>query len=208
MMVVTAGLASGGDLHLELAKTRAACQRSAFLHGYLHGYEEAFHLGNLDFQFGRRAREVNQIKEARKARGYQLEFGAKHFFDLGFREGFKVGYADGVSGRPLRALAEAEQVVASETATATEVPSNLFDEGFSTGYKVGQQQGLADARQDLEYRVAVSDCEALRGSYPGGWQQQVCDGFMGGYQMGYADGYVNQKTPPLVQTAREKSGGK
>jgi hypothetical protein len=190
------------DPHYFAHRTRAIAQRSAFVHGYLHGYEEGFHLADLDIHMGRGVRDISKCKEAREAAGYRREFGLKHVFESGYRQGVRVGYADGIAGRAFRAVDELEAIgtVAPEAAR----PDATFDQGFSAGYASGQHQGLEEGRRKLKFTPPLAACPPLPAKALD--QQTFCAAYVGGYRMGYADGFTNVARRGTAQA--EASPGK
>jgi hypothetical protein len=190
------------DPHYAAHRTRAIAHRSAFVHGYLHGYEEGFHLADLDIHMGRGVRDISKCKEAREAAGYRSDFGNKHVFESGYREGVRVGYADGFAGRAFRAVSELEAI--GTAAPDAALPDAAFDQGFSAGYTSGQHQGLEDGRRDLTFTPPLAACPPLPAKAPD--QQTFCAAYVGGYRVGYADGFTNVARRGTAQA--EARGGR
>ena len=177
------------DPHYTASRTSAIAHKSAFVHGYLHGYEEGFHLADLDVQMGRGARDVGKCKEARALAGYRREFGSKNVFENGFREGVRVGYGDGISGRAFRAVGELDAIGATAMLPVDGRPDASFDQGFATGYTLGQRQGLLDGRRDETLTPPLPACPPQPAKAAN--QQTFCAAYIGGYRVGYADGFTN-----------------
>jgi hypothetical protein len=190
------------DPHYAANRTSAIAHKSVFVHGYLHGYEEGFHVADLDVHMGRGPRDISKCKEARDAAGYRREFGNKRVFENGYREGVRVGYADGVAGRTFRAVSELEAIgtVAPDAAS----PDTTFDQGFSAGYTSGQHQGLEDGRRNVTFTPPLAACPPLPAKAPD--QQTFCAAYVGGYRVGYADGFTNVARRGTTQA--EARGGK
>ena len=87
LTAVTAAAQQATDPHFAVPRISAIVRQSVFAHGYLHGYEEGFHLADVDIQMGRKAREVSKIKRAKNLAGYRREFGPRSSFESGYRQG-------------------------------------------------------------------------------------------------------------------------
>jgi hypothetical protein len=183
-----AGAQTNPDSHYLAPRTQAMARQSVFVHGYLHGYEEGFHLADLDIQMGRGVRDINRCKDARQADGYRHEFGDKHFFQVGYREGLRVGYGDGAAGRAFRAVDEIEAISTASLDGVTS-PGRVFDQGFSLGYSTGQRQGVEDGRRDSSFTPPLPACppQSPRSADAG----TFCSAYVGGYRVGYSDGFTN-----------------
>jgi hypothetical protein len=188
-IATTASAQKTVDSHYAAHRTSAIAHKSVFVHGYLHGYEEGFHLADLDIHMGRGVRDVSKCKEARDAAGYHREFGNKRVFESGYREGVRVGYADGVAGRAFRAVDELEAIGPAAPDAAEVRPDATFDQGFSAGYTSGQHQGLEDGRRNVTFTPPLAACPPVPAKAPD--QQTFCAAYAGGYRVGYADGYTN-----------------
>ncbi len=165
--------------------------KSAFAHGYMHGYEAGFHNGDVDLQMGRDFRDVKAQYEYKRPSGYRSQFGDKSQFENGYRKGFLVGYTDCFFGRNFRAA----QLLNNKTGS---FPNDSlafdrhFDHAFRAGYESGQQKGLADGRNlsangglDLVNCQINTDREGIAPEY--------CPAYQEGYQLGYSDGFANQR---------------
>ncbi len=186
------------DWHLSSGPWRALCARSAFAHGYMHGYEQGFHFADLDLQMAHQPRDPATIKEFKSVPGYHEEFGDKNFFVSGYREGFRVGYADGAGGFRFRAVGELRAAALGLPGSGDARPSKKFDEGISAGYAAGRQQGLRDGRTGGSFQEVAVQC---RGSIYHPFRRsgdEFCAGYGRGFRLGYADGYVNQAPRALA----------
>lgn len=176
------------DHHLSIGSTSNLYARSTFAHGYIHGYEQGFHCGDLDLQLGRDPHDPSSIPSFKKPfAAYRLNQNSRALFKSGYQDGFLAGYSDAVHGLAFRAV-DALRHVADGLAIATQSPL-IFDEGFRDGYEAGRRQGANDGRE-----VAVSNpinppCLGLPVDY--------CDAFRRGFELGYGDGYHNQFVSPV-----------
>ncbi len=197
--------ANSPDPHYLAASTCAIAHKSVFIHGYLHGYEEGFYLGDLDLQVGRSARDISKAREGHDVRGYRHEFGDKHLFEDGYRQGVRVGYADAISGRSFRVIGELKAAMALVPDAAPQGPDPVFDQGFSAGYTSGQHQGVQDGRRAAAFAASQPACPAAPGA--GHNLPDYCAAYLSGYRFGYSDGFVNVRRSPVVQ-AEVRGGGK
>ena len=192
-LLATAAVASAQkeapDPHYAASRTSAITHKSAFVHGYLHGYEAGFHLADLDIQMGLGVLGILKRKEARVVAGYRREFGNKHSFESGYREGVSVGYGDGISGRAFRAVSELDAIGTGAMVAMDDLPDASFDSGFAAGYKLGQRQGLQDGRREETFTSPLPACPPQPAEVPN--QQTFCTAYIGGYRVGYADGFTN-----------------
>lgn len=104
---------------------RAYLERSSYQHGSLHGYEDGYQSGDLDFHLQRPEPDFKKVKEYRSAtRGYAD--GDKEEYRTGYQDGYQIGYRDGISGRPfaaverLEAAAHQRPVIVAEAEPAVE----------------------------------------------------------------------------------------
>lgn len=190
--------AIAADPHLAIDRARALYNKSAFLHGYMHGYEEGFHCADLDLQMARGFRDVRSSRQYNKPLGYHSAFGDKRLFETGYRKGFLVGYTDGYAGRSFRAVALVRQAAGNllDKGDPQLKPDKIFDEGLLKGYESGQSQGLQDGRAAAGFRSPSVACDV---PFPGSnspFQAEFCDAFRRGYLVGYSDGYTNQQQSP------------
>jgi hypothetical protein len=210
LLALSIAAAAQSDSHLEIDPAAPIYHRSVFLHGYAHGYELGFHSGNVDLHMGRSSRDPRSIKMFKDSkRIYQASFGNRDMFINGYEQGFRVGYADSIYGRDFRAARELRTLSqqmqdiaeAHPPAGSREVSENReFDKGMSDGYKRGVSAGVNDGRSSSVYRPNTETCP--RKSTDG----QFCSAHRLGYELGYSDGYNNQRKPEdgTVNTARER----
>ena len=171
-------------------------QHSAFAHGYIHGYEQGFHLGNQDLQLARNARDINRSDLYREAADeYKSGFGARDAFRAGYRDGLVIGYTDATSGHSFRAIDEA-RIASARLDAAPEASGHRsgqtgkqFELGFMHGYRAGTLQGVGDGRNRTSYRPAQAECSGAGENVPLG--REYCGGYLRGFTFGYSDGYIN-----------------
>src|SRR3954465_7281781 len=96
--------------------------KTPYQHGSLHGYEDGYQTGDIDFHLQRPQPDFSKVKEYRAAsRGYVD--GDKDQFRSGYRDGYQLGYQDAKDGRPfvaierLQAAAEGKAVAIAASAT-------------------------------------------------------------------------------------------
>ena len=183
------------ERHLHDSPSADLFTRSSFAHGYIHGYEEGFHAGDLDVQLGRDARDPASLAAFKKLDCYQKEFGPRDPFKAGFEDGFRAGYSDAVRLRPFSAVANLKQSAQGLTEAKKELVP--FDDGFREGYKAGRQQGASDGRDAAANNPIVPPCLGLPDEY--------CEGFHRAFVLGYADGYANQ-APEKSKAVQVASG--
>jgi hypothetical protein len=185
LIIPSAGVGSrigiSGDRHLQPTPLGSLCANSAFAHGYRHGYDQGFHVGDLDLQLGREARVIVTSKEYRQlAREYRSIFGSRELFEKGYQAGFRSGYADAITG--------AEYRVRERTNTASAglnpdlLPPNRrahFDEGFASGYESAQTQGAPSQGMTADYVE-----QYCRKTASGVYALEYCSGFSRGYVLG------------------------
>lgn len=204
LTVVPSAPAENPDIHVTIDPARPLYCRSAFMHGYIHGYEEGFHSADLDLQMGRRARPLNSIKEYRDHKGvrYRAEFGDRDWFYRGFRQGFEVGYSDAISGREFRAVSQARRSASGLPDDQALVGRTTnFDNGFYAGYHAGLGRGLHDGRGSPADEGQPA-CDA-KGDL-NAWTSQYCEAFARGFHLGYADGYANQLSDDTEQRTAKR----
>lgn len=157
--------------------------RSAFAHGYIHGYEEGFHGGDLDLQLGRDPRNPASLPAYKKwSAAYGKSHGSREYFHAGFKDGFLAGYSDAVRLQPYRAFEGLK--IASEGLSAGAGKGEEFDHGFTEGYRHGRLQGASDGRDGAAFNPINPPCLGLPAEY--------CDGFARAFAIGYGDGFRNQ----------------
>ncbi len=160
---------------------------SPFAHGYIHGYEEGFHFGDLDLQLGRDPRDPALIAEY-KHDGFQSRFGSKNSYKAGYKDGFRAGYSDATHELPFRAIVNLRR--ASE-GLKTKGLVQLFDTGFREGYDHGRRKGGEDGRAAASANPINPPCLGLSDDY--------CSGFARGFVIGYEDGFNNQSHPDAAR---------
>jgi hypothetical protein len=128
LVVLATGLAysqkssSSDDSFVTDPVLRAYLERSSYQHGSLHGYEDGYQFGDLDFHLQRPEPEFKKVKEYRSAtRGY-IE-GDKGEYRAGYQHGYLLGYRDAVAGRPFAALERLQAAVEERPVTVAEEPA-------------------------------------------------------------------------------------
>lgn len=167
--------------------------KSPFAHGYMHGYEDGFHTGDLDMQMGRNFRDVKYHEQYKRTAGYKPSYGDKSSYEGGYRSGYLVGYTDSYSGRSFRAAAWLRQTNRAAVAAHTQWDFKV-DAAFKQGYLSGQRQGLHDGRTAGAENASVQCSEQAlqaKGDSPEP-QSDYCEAYRSGYQLGYSDGFANQ----------------
>ena len=77
--------------------------KTPYQHGSLHGYEDGYQTGDIDFHLQRPQPDFTKVKEYRSAtRGYVD--GDKEQFRSGYRDGYQLGYEDAKEGRAFVAI--------------------------------------------------------------------------------------------------------
>ncbi len=190
--------AQSPDPHSTCNRTGAITRKSAFAHGYLHGYEQGFHQADIDVQMGRAVRDISKLKDVKEIKEGEHSsrgFGEPGSFKEGYREGARVGYADGVAGRVFRAFDQLNPILPASEQTVAGADA-VFDRGFSEGYVSGQRQGVTDGRREVTFTNPLPQCpSAGHGKNP----QDFCSAYIGGYRVGYADGFTNVARPAAAQ---------
>jgi flagellar biosynthesis/type III secretory pathway protein FliH len=182
--------AQSDDWHMS---SRDLFVKSTFAHGYIHGYEEGFHAGDIDMQMGRSYREMKCQEKFKKPAGYRDQFGSKGTYDDGYRKGYTVGYIDSYEGRNFRAIQLIRAAQASNDRSGWRLDQE-FDSAFRQGYEAGQSKGLQDGRTSVAAQNEPASCEEkLQAKGGSGLNNNYCDAFRSGYQLGYSDGFANQR---------------
>jgi hypothetical protein len=182
------------DPHISSDPAHVLYARSAFAHGYIHGYEQGFHLGNLEVQMGHGARPLEQYKAYRNVPGYRSEDGDHNSFRRGYREGFRAAYDDAVSGGVFRAIGQVRQA-AEGLAEEAKAANREFDRALADGYETGWTHGVQHERLSSGFQYAAENCLAGHNS------ASYCDAFSRGFGLGYENGSVLQDTH-ATQTAQ------
>jgi flagellar biosynthesis/type III secretory pathway protein FliH len=149
---VSTGFAQSDD-HLVLDQAKSLYAQSVFAHGYRHGYEEGFHIGDQDLQMGRRVRICEKISEYKQGRThFRATFGDKSAFERGYKQGFSRGYEDAFSGREFQAVKSGRIVALGlDQGIQNTGQSHAFDTGFASGYDLAMKNALHNVGGDLEY---------------------------------------------------------
>jgi hypothetical protein len=146
-VIAPCAFAQRADRHTLSDDAQSLYRRSAFAHGYIHGYEEGFHCGNLDWHMGRSRREVvhdlHILKIDKKRIAYREGYGDKKMFLKGYDQGYLDAYNDVFDGKPFRAVTEARAAAAGLSGAP---PSRNFDDGFVAGINAVRDGQLASAR--------------------------------------------------------------
>ena len=180
-----------GERHLSTTPVGTLYANSAFAHGYRHGYDEGFHIGDLDLQMGRNPVRFERRKNQQTAHDFDLLFSNKRLFQQGYQAGFQSGYKDAISGSPFRATSRA--TAAAESLNEILIPNlrQYFDEGFAGGYLSAQSIRAPRAHITAEY--VEQYCRNESSSHP----LEYCSGFSRGYLFAVAD----SPTPANKSTA-------
>jgi hypothetical protein len=185
-----------GERHLQDSSSGALLADSAFAHGYRHGYDEGFHMGDLDIHMGRSARFGAALKESRQAgRDYNNAFGSKELFGEGYQAGFHCGYSDALAGFEYRAGKRTREAAEGLTILP---PSRreFFDEGFAGGYKSAQTH---EAPVGVTSAYLQQYCDkTLSRSHP----LEYCSGFSRGYVLGMFNAPPSHGKVASSQSAR------
>jgi len=186
-------LTAQSDYHLTDDSAHVLYQHSDWAHGYVHGYQMGYHEGTIDYHMAHARRDPAKIKPARRAKDFRQNAGNHKVFERGFKEGLKVGYSDAFAGRDYRAADEMENLAAM----APSSPDSHFDPVIGEGYAVGQRVGLEDGRSAAAYLPQKGPC-------PLNYAPPQCSGYRLGFQLGYSDGYHNQREPEEVRNAMNR----
>lgn len=182
------------DYHLTADSARVLYQHSSWAHGYVHGYQMGFHEGTIDYHMTHARRDPAKMKLSRRAkdcsRGQAVN---QKVFERGFREGLKVGYSDAFAGRDYRASGELEKLAV----IAPVSPDSHLDPVIGDGYAAGQRVGIEDGRIAAAYLPQKGPC-------PLNYAPPQCSGYRLGFQLGYSDGYHNQREPEEVRNAMNR----
>jgi hypothetical protein len=177
--------------HFQSTPTGALFFNSAFAHGHRHGYEEGFHMGDLDIQMGREPRQVEKTSEFRHDReGFKAEFGDKNSFRNGYQRGFRIGYMEAFAGLPFRGTQRAANAASGLKEFLPTSQRSSFDQGFQGGYL--SASSLAKPH-DVTLQYAEHYCQ----SAAAGQQQRTgeyCAGYSRGYIFGVSDSTIANKS--------------
>lgn len=169
----------GNERHLQPTSVGALLVDSAFAHGYRHGYDQGFHLGDLDVHMGRSAQPKAKLDLRKAAHEYHNSFGSKARFQQGYEAGISAGYDDAFSGQEYQ-VSERAKLAASGLSDALP-PSRrpYFDDGFAGGYESAQGRSFSSNGMTLDY-VQQYCQEKLFGTHPA----EYCSGFSRGFIFG------------------------
>lgn len=169
----------GSERHLQPTSIGALFLDSAFAHGYRHGYDQGFHLADLDIHMGRTAQQMTKHDFRQAGHEYNNSFGNKARFQQGYEAGLTAGYADGFAGREYKA-SERAKLAASGLADALP-PSRreYFDEGFAGGYASAHTESVPPTGMTLGYVEQYCQDKLL-----GGHPAEYCSGFSRGFIFG------------------------
>jgi hypothetical protein len=170
-----------------------------FAHGYLHGYEEGFHIGDSDFHLGRE-RDGRAVLQQKANDGYRATFGDRSSFRFGFRQGVVAGYNDSISGREFRAY----EALQAYSPTAESLKFSDLDRGVGDGYMRGYSNGMRSLASDEDFDADPAPCpsrSAGDGSLPPS-SRAYCDGFAKAYAIGYRDAYLSREERGTQVAAR------
>ena len=165
------------DRHLQANPVGALLLNSAFAHGFRHGYDEGFRVGDLDVQMGRSPLLVLKPRQFRQAaHEYKSTFGNKQSFQQGYEAGFRGGYSDATAGLEYRASERARTASAGLTDALAPSRRPYFDEGFASGYRSARSSNAPKMILSPDY--VQQYCErTLLGTHP----VEYCSGFSRGY---------------------------
>jgi hypothetical protein len=182
--------AQAQDPHLHEPGSAAVLSHSCFAHGYRHGYEEGFHLGNTDVTLGTQPRV--KLKDVHGLKlGYSSQFGPRHVFQEGFQAGLNAGYRDGYSGRAFRAVDSLRLIAVSLESLPSQAPkSPSFDEGFTSGYHQGLDRGISDHSFTAQVNFHYVSCSHPAPERDSSGQESYCEGYRRGFALGHADGFA------------------
>jgi hypothetical protein len=178
---VTSHPGIANERHLQPNSVGALYANSAFAHGYRHGYDEGFHVGDFALQMGRDVDLVSPPKEYRQApRGYHSDFGSRESFDHGYQAGFRSGYSDAITGEEYRVK---QRVSTAATGLSTDIlPPNRrahFDQGVAGGFASSQTGNAPKRGMTAEYIE-----QYCRKTASGMYALEYCSGFSRGYLLG------------------------
>ena len=179
------------DSHLKESGLAAMLSRSAFAHGYLHGYERSYHQGNLDANMARPPKiKMSQFKGVR--RGYDSRFGPKKSFDLGFIAGVRAGYGDGYYGRIFRAMSQLREAGSALAIHAPpDDPAGLnFDTGMAVGYHQGFDNAISDRSgpRHVDFHAVICPQSPSAQPQDSTGEEDYCEGYRRGFVLGHTDG--------------------
>ena len=175
-LLAPAAIAQRTDRHVFSDDAQSLYRRSAFAHGYIHGYEEGFHCANLDWHMGRSRRDIGHelhvAKVDRRRILYQESYGDKKTFMKGYEQGYQEAYNDVFDGKPFRAVNEARAAAAGLSGPGS--PDRNFDDGFVAGITAahgGQTMLVRDVNTTNEW--CIQNVQNAKGDYCNGYARGV-----------------------------------
>jgi hypothetical protein len=157
---------------------------SCFAHGYVHGYEDGFHIADQAIQMGRvyRADYRDVLKTLRQAKPSKVSGVAdRDLFSRGYRAGLAAGYNEGVSGREFHAISNLREL---STGIGAKNWDKTFDTGFADGYRAASAPSL---KQLPAKEAAMQQCESsARGN-----RGEYCEGYVRGLRLGFIDAHTS-----------------
>lgn len=169
----------GSERHLQPTPVGALLLDSAFAHGYRHGYDEGFHLADLDVHMGRSAQQMTKRVFRHAAREYDNSFGSKARFQQGYEAGLSAGYDDSFAGGAYQASERARLAALGLSDALPPSRREYFDEGFAGGYASAHVQSVPAKGMTRDYLEQYCR-EKLPGSHP----PEYCSGFSRGFIFG------------------------
>jgi hypothetical protein len=102
--------------------------KTPYQHGSLHGYEDGYQAGDIDFHLQRPEPDFKKVKEFRSAsRGYVD--GNKDEYRAGYQDGYLLGYQDSHAGREFVAIERLRAAAENKPAIVADADSTLLDHG-------------------------------------------------------------------------------
>src|SRR5437762_4986449 len=173
--------------------------RSAFAHGYIHGYEDGFHAADQDLHMGRLARGIAATKPAGHPER-RVAISDRTSFRKGYTQGFNTGYSDGASGREFRAIDDL-RIAAADLSPGD--PDPIFDRAFQQGYGAGRQYVINTTQPIADFSYAAGYCSKSLNSAPQkGDTAGVCNAYARGFRLGYDDGQLARSPQHVSASAR------
>ena len=173
--------------------------RSAFAHGYIHGYEDGFHAADQDIHMGRLARGISPMKPAERPER-RLPINDRTSFRKGYKRGFDTGYSDGAAGREFRAIGDL-RVAAADLNASDSDPT--FDRGFQQGYAAGRQYSLINTQPIADFSYAAEYCSKSLNQAPQKTDTAAfCNAYARGFRLGYDDGQLARSAQHVSASAR------
>jgi hypothetical protein len=156
---------------------------SCFAHGYLHGYEDGFHIADQNIQMGRiyHADYRDVLKSLHNVKPRKVAgIADRDLFVRGYRAGLAAGYKEGVSGHEFHAISNLREL---STGIGELKWDRSFDSGFADGYLAG---GASELTQAPTRDAALQRCEVS----PRAKRGQYCEGYVRGLHLGFTDAHV------------------